>query len=307
MSPAHTVTARFHAPPEDLRRFLTTFYVTEIEVADGGVITDALQPEWANLRFFSGDRPDCWIEAGDQIEGASFVATGPSTRCTNFRLGTSRLWGIGLLPLGWAQFIRAPAAEHANLVADGLTHPSFNSFVCLDADLFGDQADEAAELARLIAFFRARLANPPTDAERIFAIHRALVDPLVATVAELVNRVGVGQRTIERLCRRAFGFSPKLLLRRQRFMRSLAQFMLDPSLKWIGAIDCHYHDQAQFVRDFHEFMGMTPSEYVARPHPVLEKFMHERARVAGAPVQIMDRPEGVTGNGAGNGRVWMPE
>jgi AraC-like DNA-binding protein len=297
VSQANTVEVRFHPPPEDLRRFLTTFYLTEIEVAEGGVVTDALQPEWANLRFFSGEKPDCWIEAGDHIEGASFVATGPSTRCTNFRLGKSRLWGMGLLPLGWAQFIRLPAADHANLVADGQAHPSFGSFAPLAASLFGAEPDETMELDRLITFFRARLADPSPDAERIFAIHAALVDPQVASVAELVDRVGVGQRTVERLCRRAFGFPPKLLLRRQRFMRSLSQFMLDPSLRWIGAIDSHYHDQAQFVRDFREFMGMTPREYAARPHPVLEKFIHERARVAGAPVQTMDRPEGVAGVG----------
>ena len=117
--------------------------------------------------------------------------------------------------------------------------------------------------------------------------------PRSALSAELVERVGAGQRTVERLCLRAFGFAPKLLLRRQRIMRSIAQFMLDPSLKWIGAIDSHYHDQAQFVRDFHEFMGTTPREYAARPHPVLLTFMRERSRIAGAAVQTLDRPEGV--------------
>jgi methylphosphotriester-DNA--protein-cysteine methyltransferase len=117
------------------------------------------------------------------------------------------------------------------------------------------------------------------------------------TVTELVEQVGTSQRTVERLCHRHFGFSPKLLLRRQRFMRSLAQFMLDPSLKWIGAMDSSYHDQAQFVRDFHEFMSMTPREYAAMPHPILDKFMHERARIHGAAVQTLDRPDG-TGAGS---------
>jgi hypothetical protein len=68
--------------------------------------------------------------------------------------------------------------------------------------------------------------------------------------------------------------------------------MLDRSLKWIGAIDGHYHDQAQFVRDFREFMGMSPRQYAALPHPVLELFMHERARVHGAAAQTLDVPAG---------------
>ena len=84
-------------------------------------------------------------------------------------------------------------------------------------------------------------------------------------------------------------------------MRSLAQYMLDPSLKWIGALDGHYHDQAQFVRDFRQFMGMTPREYAARPKPVIGAIMRERARIAGRAVQALDTPEGgvaVAGGGA---------
>nr|WP_246448700.1 helix-turn-helix domain-containing protein [Novosphingobium flavum] len=120
----------------------------------------------------------------------------------------------------------------------------------------------------------------------------ALVDPDVLTVSDLVARVGIGQRTIERICHRAFGFSPKVLLRRQRFMRSLAQYLLDPSLKWIGALDGHYHDQAQFVRDFHQFMGMSPSAYAALDKPILSAVIKARARFVGRPVQALDTPDG---------------
>ena len=107
-------------------------------------------------------------------------------------------------------------------------------------------------------------------------------DPDIRNVAGLVEATGITQRTLERLCQRAFGFSPKLLLRRQRFMRSLAQFMLEPSLKWVGALDGQYHDQAQFVRDFRSFMGTTPSDYGAAPHPILGKIMAQRMADQGA-------------------------
>lgn len=286
-----TVKVRFYEPPPSLQACFTTFYLTEIEVPEGGQVTDALQPEWANLRFFAGQRPCAWIEGGDRVENARFVATGPSTRATSFRLGSTRFWGIGLKPLGWARFIGLPAADHANLIADGDRHASFAQFRAL-ADRLDRPGDEAEELAGIIACFAAM---PPFDAEeeaRILAVHAALVDVQTATVAEMAERAQIGQRTLERLCLRHFGFPPKLLLRRQRFMRSLAQFMLDRTLKWIGAIDPHYHDQAQFVRDFHSFMGMSPRQYAAMPHPVLERFMQERAKVHGAAVQTLDVPAG---------------
>jgi len=95
---------------------------------------------------------------------------------------------------------------------------------------------------------------------------------------------------LERLCRRHFGFPPRLLLRRQRFMRSLVQYMLDPALHWIGAIDSHYHDQAQFVRDFHRFMGMSPSEYAATPKPILREVMRARQEFMGSAVQALHAP-----------------
>lgn len=295
MSSDLSISVRFHAPPEDLRRYFTTFYITEFELTEGQTVSDSLQPEWANLRIFNGVQPRSWLNGEARQTWSSFPVTGPSVRSINFEIGTCRMWGIGLLPLGWARFVGHPAADHANLVADGWSHPSFAHFVPLAEGVFGDEPDETGELQRIIDFFRALKGKTDADEARIVDIHGAMVDPALATVSELVERVGASQRTIERIAQRAFGFSPKVLLRRQRFMRSLAQFMLDPSLKWIGAIDSHYHDQAQFVRDFREFMGMTPREYASMPHPVLEMFMRERARVHGAPVQTMDRPEGTNG------------
>jgi hypothetical protein len=42
---------------------------------------------------------------------------------------------------------------------------------------------------------------------------------------------------------------------------------------------------------------MAPSEYAAMPHPILDTFIHERARIHGAAVQTLDRPEGSGGGG----------
>lgn len=284
------VQVRFYLPPAELQAYFTTFYHVDIAVPEGGRVVDRLHPEWANLRFYAfgdpiADRPD-----GELLEGTSFPATGPSSKAVRFEVGAARMWGVGLLPLGWAKFVHAPAADLADAVADGHTHPAFACFAPLAATLFGPGRDEVGELARITAHFRGRLAEPVPDEARITAIHMALLDPEVATVGQLVVRSGIGQRTVERICARAFGFSPKLLLRRQRFMRSLAQYLLDPSLKWIGAMDGHYHDQAQFVRDFRQFMGMTPREYGALDKPVLNAVLHERARIAGQAVQALHSP-----------------
>lgn len=286
------VQVRFHLPPPELQAYFTTFYLVNIALPEGMRAVDRLHPEWANLRFYAGNLPIADCPDGTQLADTTFPATGPSCKAVRFDVGPGRMWGVGLLPLGWAKFVPAPAAELADAVVDGHQHPAFACFEPLATTLFGEEPDEMGELARITRHFRERLGGPVPDEARITAIHTALLDPEVASVSQLVAHAGIGQRTVERICDRAFGFSPKLLLRRQRFMRSLAQFMLDPSLKWIGAIDGHYHDQAQFVRDFRRFMGMTPREYAALDKPILNAVMHERARIAGQAVQALHSPNG---------------
>ena len=291
MSSIQNVGVRFYPPPADLNPYFTTFYVIDFDPGDAAALCDALQPEWGGLRFFSDHGPEAWIEGGPRLHDAKFFVNGPTSCPIHFEMPRTRMWGIGLLPLGWAKFVRQPAADFANMIYDGAAEPRLAGFVPLANTVFGARRDEAAELDRISGFFRALPAAAPVDENRILAVHGAMVDEQLTSVSQLVARVAASQRTVERICARHFGFSPKLLLRRQRFMRSLSQFMLDPSLKWIGAMDCHYHDQAQFVRDFREFMGVSPRAYAAIPHPILGPIMQERSRVYGAAVQTLDRPE----------------
>jgi len=283
------IDVQFHAAPPDLAGCFSSFYCATFTVADGQRVTDLLLPEWANLRFFSGDRPDAHVPGGEVMRRARLTATGPSSLPAHFTLGTTRMWGVGLFPLGWAKFCHGPAKLLADRVVDGEREPAFANFRKLAAELFEGKANLKAELERIIACFRLYNREVP-DEERILRAHAALVDPEVASVADFSDHSGLGRRTLERLCHRNFGFSPKLLLRRQRFMRSLAQFMIENATSWSEAMDSHYHDQSQFVREFRAFMRMNPGEYAALDHPILAAFMKHRARVWGAAAQTLDHP-----------------
>lgn len=284
------VRVRFYQPPAPMRAFFTTFYLTDIDVGPDGRVTDHLHPEWANLRIISGTLPVSEIRNAAPFGGASGIVTGPTSTAVRFTTGTSRIWGIGLLPLGWAKFVAAPANAFADRLCDPATERDFAPHCPLVDTLFGPEPDEMAELARITQHFESLSARPVPEEARIRAVHHALVNEEVASVADMAEHAGLPTHTLERVCRRHFGFPPSLLLRRQRFMRSLSQYMLDPSLTWIGAIDSHYHDQAQFVREFHRFMGMSPRAYAALPHPVLAGVMRARMAAAGAPVQALHDP-----------------
>ena len=280
----------FYSPPSALRQYFTTFYHMEIVVPDGGAVEDCVHPEWGGLRMIDGALPSGEILGGQTYSGIANVGQGPTSTSIRYSIGTCRTWGIGILPAGWAKFISRPANEFANTVFDAATQDAFALLAPLAGRVFDGGHDPAAELKRIEDHFMALINRPSPDENRIIAIHKALANPDIAHVQEMADHTGFRPHTLERLCRRHFGFPPSLLLRRQRFMRSLVHYVLDQPSKWLDALDPHYHDQAQFVRDFHRFMGMSPREYAATPHPILEATMRARAAVTGAAAQALHPP-----------------
>lgn len=289
---ADAVTVRFFMPSAKVAPYISTFYLTDFAVGQDQTVEDWLHPEWANLRIW--DRAVCDAAVGtEELQKAPLViAAGPTSLASHFRAGPARAWGVGLLPQGWARFVDAPASLHADRFCDAQTDPAFARIAPLFDQVFGKTPDPAAEAARLDAFFCDLLERcpPHEDEAKIRTAHTALIDDSVTSVSELADRLGISSRSLERLSLKAFGFSPKLLLRRQRFLRSLAQFMLDPSLTWIKTLDWHYVDQAHFVRDFRRFMSMSPSAYAALDHPVLRSAARARSVAAGAAVQALHQP-----------------
>jgi AraC-like DNA-binding protein len=285
----HRLTAEFREAPAPFEGCFTTFYHLTLDLPEGGgSVTDYLQPEWANIRFFCGTTPDGAI-GGTTVSGAPFVGTGPSTLPCRFTLGPVRMWGVGFLPLGWARFFDADASSCANMICNGADHPAFRHFAGLTDTLCDPEATLDEQFDALVAAMTTAM-RPNRDEPRIARVHAALVSGEHASVHDLADTCAMSIRTLERVCSRYFGFSPKLLMRRQRFMRSLTTFMLQRGTRWTEAMDEHYHDQAQFTREFREFMTMNPSEYAALDHPILTSFMEARARVWGSAAQTLDAP-----------------
>ncbi|RYY27697.1 MAG: AraC family transcriptional regulator [Sphingomonadales bacterium] len=253
-------------------------------------MADMLHPEWANLRFMEGDPGTGSIGPGEMEPTPICVLAGPTCHATRFQTGTVRSWGIGFLPLGWSKFVPVSAESYADRAIDAEQDPAFRSLVAMRPLLRDPAADPHTQADAINRHLLNLLADGPPDDPAIVRAHAALADPDVGTVAQLAARAGVSERSLERLSRRAFGFPPKLLLRRQRFLRTLGAVMLDTSRSWSHALDLHYHDQSHFNRDFTRFMGLTPRAYMAQPHPIVDAAVRGRMAAAGAPMQVLHQP-----------------
>ena len=280
---------KFLLPAPELRRYFTSYYFFEIETPDGSVLDDLLYPEWAGARYMlEGSIPASFVP-DPPAPVATASMTGPTTRAAHIACQYARLAGIGILPLGWYKFVGEDASRYANGSFDSETEPAFALFGAIWQDIkhLRDPGDIASTIDRHLL----TALKPSTDREKeIEKVHDALADPEITDVGQLAARVGLNSQYVERLCRRVFGFPPKRLLRRQRFLRSLGARMLDPDLKWVKVLDASYHDQAHFSRDFRDFMGMSPKAFLDMPRPISKAALRARAEALGQPLQVLQGP-----------------
>ncbi|MBX9896610.1 MAG: helix-turn-helix domain-containing protein [Qipengyuania sp.] len=276
-------------PPPDLAPYVSLFYRTD--VAPGHVFEDCVPPEWANLRAGRSPVYEAAIGSEAMRPVPETIISGPTTQAVRLRIGEGEYWGLGLLPLGFARFLGIPASDYANRFRDIAAEPAAEPFRLLLEKLLHSPMPVADGAALMTETLRGLPTRRLPQADAIIGTHKALVSDLSRSVANLAREVGTSTRTLERFCCRNFGFNPQLLLRRQRFLRSLASFMVDPTMKWIHTLDSHYHDQAHFVRDFREFMGMTPSDYAAMDHPITMTAVRARRAARAEAMQVLHEPD----------------
>jgi methylphosphotriester-DNA--protein-cysteine methyltransferase len=278
----------FILPALALRRYVSTYYFFDF-TSENGEMEDLLHPEWASAHYTITGSSRGSIIGDPPLPNPDINITGPTGKAARIFFEQLKMVGIGLLPLGWYRLVGCPADRWANKVGAIEGVPEFRLFENIWREMRG--IEDPQLLAQL---FDQKLAQAirvadPLEIE-IENIHEALANPDISSVADLSDLTGIGQQRLERLSRRIFGFPPKRLLRRQRFLRTLGSVMMDPELKWSVALDDQYFDQAHFNRDFQEFMGMTPGQYLAMPRPISIAATLARAEQVGHPLQALQGP-----------------
>lgn len=103
----------------------------------------------------------------------------------------------------------------------------------------------------------------------------AFADPNMA-IGDFARDHGVEARRLERLVKRAYGQTPKQVLRRARALDMAAQ------LRGVGdegegeELALRYYDQSHMIRDFTNYFGMTPRQFIKTPQPLMTMTLEAR-------------------------------
>jgi AraC-like DNA-binding protein len=134
---------------------------------------------------------------------------------------------------------------------------------------------------------RERLCGATTSAERFQLLQEALLNRLwhgvekhyaVSTalemfgksqpgpaVREIAKYLGLSQRRFIEVFKAEVGMTPKLFSRIQRFQQTRTLIQHNTSPNWADlALDLGYFDQSHLIREFVEFSGHSPTDYLNR-------------------------------------------
>ena len=171
--------------------------------------------------------------------------------------------GVAFRPGGAAPFLETPAGE----IQDAIV-PLGNLWGQAGVELGERLATDATPAARFQRLERALLGRlerarrcHPAVAAALGAFGDGVGAPDVGAVAE---RVGLSRRRLIQVFRSEVGLPPKLYCRVRRFGAVLQATSGARAVAWAAVAQaCGYYDQAHLIRDFREFAGASPTDYLA--------------------------------------------
>ncbi|MEO5852514.1 MAG: helix-turn-helix domain-containing protein [Nocardioides sp.] len=222
--------------------------------------------------------PVCLVVVADDYARLVGPTTGLSTRELR---GSGWAVGAMLQPAAGLLLSGRPVSELTDSHIDLPTVPGLAGGALaagIEAVMRPDPGAPAA-LQRAVDLLEAALATlPPADEEGLLVnavVEYAEGDSGVHRVGQIVEKFSITERTLQRLCARRIGLSPKWLIQRRRLHEAAERLIPGPGVTQVArgtapdlarvAADLGYADQAHFTRDFRTVTGLTPGGFAREP------------------------------------------
>ncbi|MEM7568493.1 MAG: helix-turn-helix domain-containing protein [Pseudomonadota bacterium] len=274
-------------PCEALRAYVDTYYLVEVDCPHGQQLEDLLLPELPNLRFqLTGD----WdVDFGSGYEKAPRACLFGFTNAP-FRVrvaGKAVLFGAGLKPLGWQALVPLPANRLSDKAQDctAIWPHKTRLIESIRAGLAGASSGKEMTAAVDEMLLDLKMPVPPVTQKMLTYLEATLADQTdvpITRVDELAEEMGLSVRQVERWTNQLYGCSPKLLLRKHRFLTMLARHGgCGAGDAWIEAADETFYDQSHFIREYKRFTGRSPGQYARQPASLQHAVTHTLGKVKG--------------------------
>jgi len=250
------VDLRYFAPAEDVRDLVSVYYFFDV---DSPQFADNERAAIAQLRFILDGSGKLSFANGNNfpVEGAMLV--GPSTGAMHFDVkGPFRMFGVGLLPLGWAVATKKSAADFTDLVLPAREVFTEEIDKNLNTLRDCDSAEEMVEWANKV-YRSLRPRVKPETAAFTQMVDEWLSSEASPPVSALMERSTQSSRQVLRTVNKLYGMPPKYLARKYRALRA-ARAYAEQNEDELLALEDAFYDQSHMIREIKYFAGTTPTK-----------------------------------------------
>lgn len=236
-----------HLPAQDLAFFVERYWIVAWDLRGQEPYTQETLPfPCVNLVFERGM---------SRVYG---VETGKFARLLE---NQGRVFGIKFRPGAFYPFVKTPVAQITN------GSMAFRDVFGSDSTALEDAILSRVDEREMVAIAEGFLRQVLPEQDKNVSLINEVVDYIIAhqeitRVDDVLNRLNLNKRTIQRLFRQYVGVSPKWVIKRYRLHEVAERLAAGEVVDWPGMIvELGYSDQAHFIKDFKTIVGKTPVEY----------------------------------------------
>ena len=254
---------RKYKPPGLLQPWIECYFKWQSEKLSETVWIDSPPTAFSAIVFNLGGRHQVTLDAGRTKETGSAFISGQAIRNVSLQVeGAVDQIGIVFRPTGIHKLFGVPMYE--------LTHSRFDVL-----DVLGDQfveleeqlretPEETNQITLINRFLMDQARRVPIERDGVdYAANLLLEEMGNVQIKDILDRVFMSRRKFERHFLKQVGVSPKFYGRIRRYGHVCSLMAGQRKVEWGRLLhQVGYYDQSHFIRDFHEFAGMSPSAYL---------------------------------------------
>jgi methylphosphotriester-DNA--protein-cysteine methyltransferase len=270
------VTLDYRLPDESFRDRFSLFYEFRADVPH---FADDERADLAQVRFLLSGEGTYTFADGHTAPAPKVQIVGPTTGPTHSDTrGPILLFGVGVLPAGWAQLLDIDASLLVNRVVDGTELFGAAAVEAFDALKNAENIEHRVRIGHRLAEGLAK-RGPAAATGFTKVVDAWLESSHSPDVDELVRACGVTRRQVERNCKRYYGAPPKVLARKYRALRA-AMALAKGEASADTLLSEGFYDQSHLIREVKAFTGVTPKKFT-EDLPTLAQLVMKRTEFEG--------------------------
>ncbi len=263
-------------PHSDLSALVKFYWTLEVPFDPNNQKQKIIPDGCIEMTFNLEDKIKRYVSESEFVVHPNAMVMGQRTKSYYIEpLGNVNSFAICFYPHGFANFVCTPLE---NLV--DVETPIESLFGEIPSKELKQKISQAASTQERIEIIEIFLLNKLNQNTTIESLVKTTVDTLISTngstpINQILKNDLSKRRQLERKFRKQIGISPKQLGRVLRLQTALKMLLNDNENLTNIAYESEYFDQAHFIKDFKEFIGNTPKEFLGNENMALSTLFYK--------------------------------